>query len=78
MMCSKWNDFMNKLLNRDQERYTPLPSIHKAEAITALAALDEVGCVSVSETTADELGAFEESALSLDDILEDHEHGRGE
>lgn len=76
-MCMKWKELMNKLIGRPSEDVA-CNRIEKAEANTALSALDEVGCVSVSESTAEELGAFEESAVSLDDVLEDQQSDRSE
>jgi len=45
-------------------------NITAAEASLALDALENVGCVEVSPEVAEELGAFDEQALSLDDVVD--------
>ena len=47
--------------------------IAAVETREALRALDVVGCVEVSPEVAEKLGAFDEEAVSIDDVLDDED-----
>jgi len=71
-MSVRWGDMMKALFGTREQ--TPTDSevdITKLEAVEALTALDTVGCVEVSQDVAKRLGAFDERAISLDDIIDD-------
>ena len=65
-----WTTLMSLLRGGDREPLvteTPI-DVTNSEAQSALSALDHVGCVEVSEDVAERLGAFDEKALTLDDV----------
>lgn len=65
-----WKGLLAKLnLSRGTDVSSDV-DVHAIEAATALEALDEVGCVEVSPEVAQELGAFEEKAITLDDVVD--------
>ena len=67
----KFKDLMRLLTGQKDEASNVSDDVVKLEGQEALRALDVVGCVEVSTDVAKELGAFDESALSLDDVLDD-------
>ena len=69
----KFKDLMSLLTGQKDEPSDVSYDVAKLEAQEALRALDVVSCVEVSHEVAWELGAFGETALILDDIIDDHE-----
>ena len=67
----KFKDMMRLFTGQQDESPDVSDDLVKLEGQEALRALDVVGCVEVSNDVAKELGAFDESALSLDDVLDD-------
>lgn len=66
-----WKALMHMFTNTKEQSEIPAMEIANIEGQEALRALDEVGCVEVSQEVARELGAFDEQAISLDDVLDD-------
>ena len=67
----KFTDIMGLFSGQQDVSPDLSDDVVKLEGQEALRALDVVGCVEVSDDVAKELGAFDESALSLDDVLDD-------
>ena len=67
----KFKDLMSLLTGQKYEASDVSDDVVKLEGQEALRALDVVSCVEVSNDVAKELGAFDESALSLNDVLDD-------
>ena len=66
-----WKALMRMFTTAKEQSEIPAMEIANSEGQEALRALDEVGCVEVSKDVARELGAFDEQAISLDDVLDD-------
>ena len=67
----KFKDMMKLFTGQQDESPDVSDDVVKLEGREALRALDVVGCVEVSDDVAEELGAFDERALTLDDVLDD-------
>jgi len=60
----------NNIISLFRVKKKTTTDITGVEAILALDALDQVGCVEVSPEVAQELGAFDEQAVTLDDVVD--------
>jgi len=69
-MGIKWAELMKSLVGSKTKPEESI-DIARVEANEALSALEQVGCVEVSQEVAEQLGAFHERAITIDDIIDD-------
>lgn len=71
-MGIKWSELMKSLVGgKAGTEANVAVDMNIVEANEALASLEQVGCVEVSKDVAEQLGAFHERAITIDDIIED-------